>query len=214
MLILCDFDNTITTEDVTNLLWDEFGLPNWRERLLPKYRAGQATTLELMDEGWRSIGLAERELLAVATSRIGLRDGFLDFVDQCARRDWPFHVISCGIDWYLRAFLPPSVTFTSYTGVRDEGWRVRLPAGFLLPAGADFKIHVMRQMQAAHPDHEAVFIGDGRNDYPIARECDRVFALRGSTLATLCREGGVDAQEFESFREIDAVLAGAMTRRG
>ena len=30
MLILCDFDNTITTEDVTNLLWDEFDLPNWR----------------------------------------------------------------------------------------------------------------------------------------------------------------------------------------
>jgi 2-hydroxy-3-keto-5-methylthiopentenyl-1-phosphate phosphatase len=160
-----------------------------------------------MDEGWRAIDLAEGELLTAATSRIGLRDGFLDFVDQCARRDWPFHVISCGIDWYLRAFLPPSVGFTSYAGVRDDGWRVRLPAGCALPAGADFKIHVMRQIQAAHPGRDTVFIGDGRNDFPIACEADRVFALRGSTLAVLCRDGGVEAHAFESFQEIDAALA-------
>ena len=31
MLILCDFDGTITTEDVTNLMMDHFTGTGWRE---------------------------------------------------------------------------------------------------------------------------------------------------------------------------------------
>lgn len=144
--------------------------------------------------------------LSVARAAIALRDGFLEFLEACATERRQVHVISCGLDWYLRAFLPPGVAFTSYTAVLEDGWRVRLPGGFELPSGADFKIHVMRQLQAAHPSVETVFIGDGRNDFPIAREADRVFALKGSTLARLCRESPVACTEFESFREVEAAL--------
>lgn len=207
MLILCDFDGTITTDDVTNVLWDRYGLPEWRERLLPKYRAGQATTLELMDEGWRAIGRPRDELLAVAREGIGLRDGFVEFVEKCGERNWSFHVISCGIDWYLRAFLPPGVEFTSYTAVLEDGWRVKLPDGYELLRGADFKIDVMRGLTAARPSVPTVFIGDGRNDLPVAQQCNRVFALRDSSLARLCAKHDVPFDEFQSFHEIWRALA-------
>jgi 2-hydroxy-3-keto-5-methylthiopentenyl-1-phosphate phosphatase len=209
-LVLCDFDGTITTEDVTNVLWDRYGLADWRARLLPPYRAGEVTTLDLMDTGWRAIDRPEAELLAAARGQIGLREGFPEFVATCARRQWPFHVISCGLDWYLRAFLPPDVPFTSYTAAFEDGWRVRLPRGQELPPGADFKIHVMHQLRLAHRGAKTVFIGDGRNDFPIAREADRVFALRGSTLARLCTDHDVPCVEFESFREIAASLFGRL----
>lgn len=207
MIVLCDFDNTITTEDVTNVLWDRYGVPNWRERLLPKYRAGQVTTLELMDEGWRVIHQDQDELLTVARAGIGLREGFVGFVDRCRSRGWPFHVVSCGIDWYLRAFLPPDVPFTSYTAVLEDGWRVRLPSDYHLPPGQDFKIHVMEGLVASRPGEPTVFIGDGRNDLPVAGVCDHVFALRGSSLARLCAEHGVMFNDFQTFDEVWAGLA-------
>jgi 2-hydroxy-3-keto-5-methylthiopentenyl-1-phosphate phosphatase len=206
MLILCDFDGTITTEDVTNLLWDRFGLPDWRARLLPKYRAGQSTTLELMDEGWRTIGLPKDELLAAARERITLREGFTEFVAACRERGWPLHVISCGIDWYLEAFLPEDVSFSAYTAVLEDGWRVRLRDGESLPPGADFKVDRLEELRARHPTHATVFIGDGRNDLPIAKACDRVFALRGSSLQRLCRRAGIHVEDFESFREVQVAL--------
>jgi 2-hydroxy-3-keto-5-methylthiopentenyl-1-phosphate phosphatase len=209
MLVLCDFDGTITTDDVTNVLWDRYGLANWRERLLPAYRAGQTSTLELMDTGWRAIAMSADDLLLAARAKIALRDGFTAFLDGCANRRWDFHVISCGLDWYLRAFLPSGVPFTSYAAVLEDGWRVRLPEGHTLPPGADFKVHVMRQLQVGHPGVGTVFIGDGRNDFPIAQACDHVFALGGSTLARLCGEAGVACVEFESFNEIGAALASA-----
>lgn len=208
MLVLCDFDGTITTDDVTNLLWDRYGIADWRGQLLPAYRAGQRTTLELMDEGWRAIGLPEAELLSVAHQEIGLRHGFIRFVDRCRDSGWAFHVVSCGLDWYLRAFLPPEVPFTSYTATLEDGWRVQLPAGCTLQSGEDFKIHVMQALLNGKADEVTVYIGDGRNDLPIAAACDHVFAVRNSTLARLCREEGISAVEFESFDTISAALNG------
>ena len=192
--------------DVTNLLWDEYGMANWRGELLPPYRAGEKTTLELMDMGWCVIDRPERELLEFARPRVALRDGFLELVDACVARNWTLHVVSCGLDWYLRAFLPETVPFVSYTAAHLDGWRVTLPDGCDLPAGEDFKIHVLRTLQQDHPGEPTVFIGDGRNDFPVARATDRAFAVRGSTLATLCATEGIACSEFESFAEVLTAL--------
>jgi 2-hydroxy-3-keto-5-methylthiopentenyl-1-phosphate phosphatase len=206
MLILTDFDGTITTDDVTNVLWDRYGMPSWRETLLPDYRAGRKTTLELMDEGWRVIDRPEAELIGEARHRIGLRDGFERFVGACRERAWPLHVISCGLDWYLRAFLPAGVPYDCYLAERRNGWRVIMPPHISLPPGADFKVHVMRGLQAQYSGLQTVFIGDGRNDLPIARAADRVFAIRDSSLARLCQQDGLLADQFDSFDQIWSAL--------
>ena len=31
MLILCDFDGTLFEPDVTNAIWDKYGIPQWRD---------------------------------------------------------------------------------------------------------------------------------------------------------------------------------------
>jgi len=206
MLVLCDFDGTIVTPDVTNLLWDRYGLKNWRRKFLPPYRAGEKTTLELMDMGWREIALAEEELLDYARQHVTVRDGFDALTDVCAARGWPLHVVSCGLDWYIRAFLPDGIPFQSYIATLEGGWRVTLPGDCNLAAGADFKIHTLRGLEARHPGEPTVFIGDGHNDMPVARAVDRAFAVRGSTLARLCAAEGIACQEFDSFNEVVAVL--------
>jgi 2-hydroxy-3-keto-5-methylthiopentenyl-1-phosphate phosphatase len=202
MLILCDFDGTITDPDVTNLVWDRYGLKNWRRELLPPYRLGKKTTLELMDMGWRVIDRSEDELLAYARPLIKVRDGFDELVAFAEARAWPLHVVSNGLDWYIRAFLPPHVPFTSYAARLEDGWRVRLPDGCDLPPGADFKIVALQRLLDENPGKETVFIGDGRNDLPIAREADHVFAVKASTLARLCAKEGLACQEFETFGEV------------
>ena len=202
MLILCDFDGTIVTPDVTNLLWDKYGIKNWRRKLLRPYREGRQTTLELMDVGWREIAVPEAELLEYARTRVRLRDGFQQLVDLCAARGWPLHVVSCGLDWYIKAFLPDQVPFASYTAALNGGWRVTLPEGCALPSGDDFKIHTLRGLEREYPGVPTVFIGDGHNDLPVARAVDRAFAVKGSTLAKLCTEEGIACPEFASFAEV------------
>ncbi|MEO7191963.1 MAG: HAD-IB family phosphatase [Vicinamibacterales bacterium] len=207
MLLLCDFDGTITTTDVTDLLWDRFGTPGWRDRLLGPYRRGETTILEVMDTGWGEVAESEAELLAYARPRVALRSGFENLLSVCRQRGWTFHVVSCGLDWYLKALLTADVPFVSFEATRDARWRVTLPRGCVLVDGTDFKVHAMRRLQALHPGQHTIFIGDGRNDLPAARAANRRFAVRGSTLARLCTRQGLECEQFDTFDDVIARLS-------
>jgi 2-hydroxy-3-keto-5-methylthiopentenyl-1-phosphate phosphatase len=136
-----------------------------------------------------------------------LRPGFEELVAAAAARGWPLHVVSHGLGFYLRALLPAGVPFTAFEGVFDgDRWSVILPPGFALPPGKDFKIQVLENLRARHPGHRVIYIGDGRLDFPAARLSDRIFAVKGSTLARLCHDAGAACTEFERFDEITAAL--------
>lgn len=202
MLILCDFDGTITLEDVTNCIWDHYHGPEWREWLLPDYRAGKTTTLQVMAGGFKPIRAPLAEMLAIAERHKTLREGFHEFAAFCKTNAWPLYVVSCGLDVYIRAYLPEGIPFISYEAVLEEGWDVRLPAGVSLQPGDDFKIHALNRLRAKHPGRETVFIGDGRNDFPVSRECSRVFAKSGSTLERLCANNHMPHHCFDNFHMI------------
>jgi 2-hydroxy-3-keto-5-methylthiopentenyl-1-phosphate phosphatase len=203
MLILCDFDGTVTLEDVTNCIWDHYHGPQWREWLLPDYRAGKTSTLQVMAGGFKPIRAPLEEIMVVAQQHRTLRAGFAEFVQGCSDRGWPLHIISCGLDVYIRELLPQGIPIVSYKAVLGEdGWDVTLPDGVELKAGEDFKIHAMERLLEKYPGRQTVFIGDGRNDFPIAQKCRYVFTRSESTLERLCRENNIVATSFAQFDEI------------
>lgn len=202
MLILCDFDGTITEQDVTNLIWDRYIRSDWRDVLLPPYRAGAITPPELMAQGYAPISATAEELLAFARSRVNLRDGFHELLAACDTHGWPFRVVSQGLDWYLKAFLPEGVAFHGLSAELRGTWQVFLPPEARLAPGQDYKSWVLAKLRAEYPGQPAVFIGDGRNDLPIAREADRVFAIAGSSLEKLCREERIPATSIATFHEV------------
>ncbi len=208
LLLAIDFDGTITVEDITNIIWDAHVPFDWRAVLMPPSRAGQVTPLELIATGYREVRVPPEALLDEVRPHARLRPGFEALVAHADARGWPLHVVSHGLGFYLRALLPPGVAFTAFEGVFDgDHWSVTLPPGFALPAGEDFKIQVLDNLRARHPRHAVVYVGDGRLDVPAARLCERIFAVRNSPLARLCREAGIACSEFDRFDEITAALA-------
>jgi 2-hydroxy-3-keto-5-methylthiopentenyl-1-phosphate phosphatase len=206
-LIAVDFDGTITMEDITNIIWDAHVPFDWREVLLPASRDGTMTPLELIANGYREVRLGPDALLAEVRPRAHLRAGFDKLVVQARVHRWPLHVISHGLGFYLRDLLPPGVSFTAFEGTFDgDHWQVALPPGLVLADGQDFKLQVLADLRARHPGRRTVYVGDGRLDFPAARRSDQVFAVRDSTLATLCRGARVACTEFDRFDEIVAAL--------
>jgi 2-hydroxy-3-keto-5-methylthiopentenyl-1-phosphate phosphatase len=207
-VVVTDFDGTITLADLTNLVWDRHVPYDWRAVLTPLSREGVLTPLEMIARGYGDVAQGPEALLAEVVPRGRLRAGFEAFAATCAARGWPLEVLSHGLTFYIRPLLPAGVALTAFEGIFEDGrWRVELPAGLVLPAGRDFKAHVVALLRARHPGHRAVYIGDGRLDFPAARTCDWVFAVRGSTLANLCAEAGVPFTPFETFDEVAASLA-------
>ena len=206
-LIAVDFDGTITREDITNIIWDAHVPFDWRAILMPPSRAGEVTPLQLIANGYREVLVGPETLLDEVRPRAHLRAGFDGLVTLARAQGWPLQVVSYGLGFYLRALLPPGLPFTAFEGSFEGGrWRVNLPPGFSLPAGRDFKVQVLDGLRARHPGHRTVYVGDGRLDFPAARQADAIFAVRGSTLATLCREAALACTEFETFHEITAAL--------
>jgi 2-hydroxy-3-keto-5-methylthiopentenyl-1-phosphate phosphatase len=208
LLFAIDFDGTITVEDITNIIWDAHVPFDWRAVLMPPSRAGEVTPLQLIGNGYREVRRPPEALLDEVRPHGRLRAGFEALVAHAAARGWPLHVVSHGLGFYLRALLPAGVAFTAFEGAFDgDRWSVSLPPGFALPEGKDFKVQVLENLRARHVGHHLIYIGDGRLDFPAARRADRIFAVRDSTLARLCRESGIACTEFGRFDEITAALA-------
>jgi 2-hydroxy-3-keto-5-methylthiopentenyl-1-phosphate phosphatase len=206
-IVVCDFDGTITVEDVTNLIWDAHLPYDWRTALLPPSRDGRLSPLAMIARGYGDVAVPADALLAQVRPRARLRDGWAELGALCERRGWPLEVVSHGLGFYIRCLLPPGVRVTSFEGAFEGGrWEVTLPEGVILDDGEDFKTHVVAALRARHPGHAAVYVGDGRLDFPAARTCDRVFAVRGSPLVTHCRDAGVPCTEFDTFDEVAAAL--------
>jgi 2-hydroxy-3-keto-5-methylthiopentenyl-1-phosphate phosphatase len=206
-IVVSDFDGTITLDDLTNIIWDAHVPYDWRAVLTPLSREGVLTPLEMIGRGYGDVPVAPEALLEQVVPQGRLRAGFAEFVEACGARRWPFEVLSHGLTFYIRPLLPPGVALTAFEGRFTDGrWSVDFPAGISVPRTKDFKAHVVERLRARHPGHATVYVGDGRLDFPAARTCDLVFAVRGSTLAHLCAEHGVPFTPFDDFSELTSAL--------
>ena len=207
MIIVSDFDGTLTLDDVTTYIWDKYLPYDWRAKLLPPTFEGRWTPLDMIGRGYADIRVPPKELLAEIRDTIRMRPGVEALATFCRGRGWHFAVVSHGLAFYIEALLPTWIPFTSFVGTFNEwSWRVTLPATMALPAGEDFKSRVVADLRARHPGHQVAYIGDGRLDLAAALTCDRIFAVAGSSLADLARVAGRTVEEFESLDEVAASL--------
>ncbi len=203
MIVVSDFDGTLTVDDVTTLFWDRHLGYDWRAVLLPDTYAGKVTPLEMIARGYGDLAVPPDALLAEARAHARMRPGLPALAALCRARGWPFVVVSHGLGFYIQDLLPPELPFVAFTGAFDgRRWHVTLPPGMFLPPGEDFKSHVVADLRRRHPGHPTVYLGDGRLDLLAAETCDEIFAVRGSRLAELAPR----ARPFEALDEVVAAL--------
>lgn len=207
MIIICDFDNTITLQDVTHLLLDHFTEKEWRELLSP-YRAGEITHFDIMQQSYAYLKTPIEELLDYARQHVKIRPNFDTLVSLCGEKGWHLAVVSGGIDFYVGAFLDENIAFHSYLGNHDEHWQIRMPEWpeVDLKAGQDFKVRVMEELQQKYPGQPVAFIGDGRNDWPAGSQADYLFTVTETPLSKMCAEADKAHTDFIDFAEVIAAL--------
>ena len=207
MIIVSDFDGTLTLDDVTTYIWDKYLTYDWRAKLLPPTYEGRLSPLEMIARGYGDIRVPPKELLAEIRGAIRMRPGVEALATFCRGRGWHFDVVSHGLSFYIEALLPSWIPHTAFVGTFNEwSWRVTLPPTMALAPGEDFKSRVVADLRARHPGRPVVYLGDGRLDLPAALTSDRIFAVAGSALVDLARTAGRQVEEFESLDEVAAAL--------
>lgn len=211
MLIICDFDGTVTERDTNSALARRFA-PDAFDRTEGRLGTRELTLREVLGVQFEGVtdGL---EAVLDAAFEIPFRDGFPEFLDEASMAGARVVLLSSG----FREIIEPML---ERDGLRD---RVPLVANNLeldesggritwreLPecdrCGEPCKRHDVARLRAEHAsgEEQVVFVGDGFSDRCGAEAADRIFAR--DSLARYLDDEGVGYERWDDFHDIAAAL--------
>ena len=200
--IQCDFDGTITVNNVSEELRKAYASEEWRG-IEDGYKAGQFSVEESNRRQFALIQATEERIEQYVIRTTVVRPGFSAFVKYCQGEGIQLAVVSSGVDLYIDPILRDlglgDLDRYSGTGrVGNHGVTVRYADPFEVPLKEGFKLaHLLFLKQRQRP---VIYIGDGASDIASATVAD--FVIARSALAEFCRSRSLPHFRFHDFHDV------------
>jgi 2-hydroxy-3-keto-5-methylthiopentenyl-1-phosphate phosphatase len=201
-LIQCDFDGTVTEEDVSFFLLDTFAQGDWR-RLLREYKENKISVGEFNTRAFAMVKNDKAALLEEVKVKTKVRFGFQELVSHCQKKGFRLVIVSNGLDFYIRAVLKDLgleniEVHAAQASFHPEGMVVQYvgPDGRILEDG--FKDAYIKSFLAL--GYRVIYVGNGDSDFSPAKYAHHVFAT-GDLLAYY-RENNLKYEPFDNFVDV------------
>ncbi|NMC43818.1 MAG: MtnX-like HAD-IB family phosphatase [candidate division Zixibacteria bacterium] len=205
--VFCDFDGTISLQDVGNRLFHHFS-DGKSDDPVAKWLSDQIDSRQCLIEEAAVMREVTEADLHDFIDRFEIDRAFPAFVDFCRTRKWPLYILSDGLDVYIDRLLKrhglAGLPVFSNRAVVENG-RLRLDWPWIdneCDRCANCKGFQIRRLRT--PGQTAVYIGDGKSDLCALPEADMILAK--GFLADHCRQNGIDFVPFNDFAEITDIL--------
>ncbi|ACZ41781.1 HAD-superfamily hydrolase, subfamily IB (PSPase-like) [Thermobaculum terrenum ATCC BAA-798] len=198
--VLCDFDGTITLQDMGIEILKEFSTADW-ERIEEKFDQGKVSILENMSEQFSHVPNPPHEVNEFVKRNAKIRPGWEEFIECCRGYNLHLAIVSGGLRSYIYSVLGKNLNIPVYSLVDDyvDGqWLLSLPSPFDRDGDVEFKEAVINYHRKQYD--EIWFIGNGTSDRRAAEVADRVWALE--PLLSYALSKGLKVHSFESFYDI------------
>ena len=201
MVILCDFDGTISTTETLGFLFSEFA-----ESRFEYARQWVRGEIDMRDEirlTFKTIKASKEEMQA-ALNKVEIDPGFPEFLEFGRKKGYTFAIISDGLEWYIQYLLQKY-------GISD----IPIYANRILFNSDDFHFEFpwfdeethrrgvcKPKIARAYRKHAdtLVFVGDGRSDIDVIHEADIVYSK--GWLAGYCFAKGIGKDEFFDWYDL------------
>ncbi|MFC2010031.1 MtnX-like HAD-IB family phosphatase [Chloroflexota bacterium] len=205
-LVQCDFDGTVTEEDVSFIILDAFSGTGWRQ-LFRDYQEGKLTVGRFNAEAFSGVKADKKSLVEVVRREAKVRSGLRELVDCCRRKGYRFVIVSNGLQFYIEEIvygmgITGVEVFAAKTEFSPDGLKVQ----YVGPDGS----FVDNDVKAAYVDsfvaegYRVVYIGDGLSDTIPAGKSHYVFATRN--LPEHCRKANIVFTPFSDLSDIVGVI--------
>ncbi len=202
MIIQCDFDGTVTTNNLSVLLRERFASYGWQE-IESDYVSGRLTVEQSNRQQYALIKESRKTLTEFVLKNIKVRPGFLQFVDHCLATGIRFTIVSSSPAFFIEAVLsnigtPDLELHCAQASFRENGIAVNYldPEGNIIEEG--FKKRYLTWLK--NQDRPVIYIGDGLSDFDAASAAHYVFAL--DHLHRLLSANSVSHYIFSDFNDI------------
>ncbi len=204
--ILCDFDGTIVSDDVTDHLLQRFADPSWQD-LERDWQLGRISARACM-QGQIALLRATPGVLDKAVAGMAVDPGFPGFVVLARHLGFPLTIVSDGLDRVIKDVLRRSrlsdieIRSSRFEYLGGDRWRLDFPE-----AGSDcLSMACTCKCEIAKADGlRTLLIGDGQSDFCVADAADFVFAKH--KLLDYCRARDIPHAPFEDFMDAQRLLA-------
>ncbi|RKS86082.1 HAD superfamily phosphoserine phosphatase-like hydrolase/2,3-diketo-5-methylthio-1-phosphopentane phosphatase [Orbus hercynius] len=203
-IVLCDFDGTISLDDVTDTLLAHFGQDGCDE-LEARWEAGEIGSQECMS---KQIALLDASLDEVNQVLAGIEIDpyFKAFVRSAQDNNIAVHIVSDGLDYAIKTilanhqldFLPVYANTLLHDNVR--GWSLQFPYSDVncqKQSGNCKCSHVRKQCKNFFP---ILYVGDGSSDFCVSNKVDYVFAK--DKLIDFCQHNQINHRPINSFDNV------------
>jgi 2-hydroxy-3-keto-5-methylthiopentenyl-1-phosphate phosphatase len=202
ILVQCDFDGTVTEEDISFFLLDAFAQGDWRQ-LLREYKEHRMSVGEFNTRAFAMVKADKHKLLEALKDNVKVRAGFHELVNYCLKKGFRLVIVSNGLNFYVEAVLKDlglrSIeVYAAQASFHPEGMKVQYvgPDGKRLEDG--FKEAYTQSFLKL--GYRVIYIGNGDSDVAPAKYAHHLFAT-GDLLA-YCRENNLKYKPFETFIDV------------
>jgi len=208
MLVLCDFDGTISIVDMGNELLNRFTDKGWEE-IDRAYCAGEIGSRAAYTQVASLFTGSKAQMLEFVISRERMDPHFPEFYRFCQSKGVDLKIVSDGLDFYIDAILKKNnlqdIEFFSNVTVFQDGNKLSIE----FPRMNDecekcgtCKKGVLRDYRSNYD--RVIYVGNGYSDVCPAKDADLVFAKE--VLYEKCMQGGTACVHYENFQDILAYL--------
>ena len=201
-LVQCDFDGTITEEDVSFLILDAFADGDWR-KLLEDYKGGRISVGSFNTRAFNMVKVDEETLKKFVKEKTRIRDGLPELLRLCSSKDFRFVIVSNGLEFYIYTILKAlDINNIEVFAARAVFEPSGIKARYIGPDGnelkKDFKEAYIRHF--LEDSYRIIYIGNGASDVPSARLADYIFAT--DAMLAACRQMNLRCTPFASLNDI------------
>jgi phosphoglycolate phosphatase/pyrophosphatase PpaX len=209
ILILCDFDGTVSTKDTVNrLVREHLTDPEWRFQV-KRYMRAEIGSLEVYRAIAPMMRMTHEDLHEFVLNHAALDPDFPRFLQWAAERDIDVKIVSDGFDATINTLfrnhdIRGVEIFANELKLGPDA-AVSMASPHSNPACGTCgtcKLNVVRRFRSDYD--KIVLIGDGESDRHAAAEADLVLALHD--LFVYCARSGIPAVRIDGFRDVPRLL--------
>ena len=204
LALQCDFDGTLTEEDVSFLLLDTFVGDKWRE-MLEEYTSGKIPVGAFNKKVFSLVKADKQTQLDVIfnSDRVKIRPGLKELVAYCQDKGHRLIIVSNGLIFYIQALLENlGLNDVELFAARNEFHPEGMKVSYISPDGQEldtgFKEAYTRLLQ--QEGYDVAYVGNGISDIFSSRMAFRVFAT--GDLLRKCREEKLDCIPFNDLFDV------------
>jgi 2-hydroxy-3-keto-5-methylthiopentenyl-1-phosphate phosphatase len=214
--ILCDFDGTVSVEDITDSLLERFARPGW-QTIEQAWRRGEIGSHDCMAEQVALLD-ASREEIDAHLDNMMIDRSFAAFVAEAEDAGIPIAIVSDGLDYAIRRILRSHglgrlpIIANRLEAAGPRSWRLDFPFGSPSCRIASGNCKCACAGRSRDDGRRVLLVGDGASDFCVAAEADLVFAKH--RLIEHCRSAGIAYVPVTGFADaldlLPTLIAGSL----